>query len=92
MRIEAYNQVAQIYKSNKATKTQSSRGTTAGRDEVTISRTGYDYQIAKQAVAEASDIRADKVTQVKKQIASGTYKVDTGDFAAKLIEKYDAYC
>ena len=48
MRIEAYNQVAQIYKSNKATKTQSSRGTTAGRDEVTISRTGYDYQIAKQ--------------------------------------------
>ena len=35
--------------------------------------------MAKQAVAEASDIRADKVTQVKKQIASGTYKVDTGE-------------
>ena len=88
MRIEAYNQVAQIYKSNKATKTQSSRGTTAGRDEVTISRTGYDYQIAKQAVAEASDIRQDKVAGLKARIESGNYKVDSGDFASKLLERY----
>lgn len=90
MRIEAYNQVAQIYKNSKTTKAQSSRGTAAGRDEVTISRTGYDYQIAKQAVAEASDIREDKVARLKARIESGNYKIDSGDFASKLLERYNA--
>lgn len=90
MRIEAYNQVAQIYKNSKTTKAQSSRGTAAGRDEVTISRTGYDYQIAKQAVAEASDIREDKVAGLKARIESGNYKIDSGDFASKLLERYNS--
>ncbi len=90
MRIEAYNQVAQLYNNNKTTRTQSSRGVTASRDEVTISRSGYDYQIAKQAVAEASDIREDKVAGLKARIESGNYKVDSEDFASKLLEKYNA--
>lgn len=90
MRIEAYNQVAQLYKSSKSTKTHSTRGVSAGRDNVTISQTGYDYQIAKQAVAEASDIREDKVAELKASIGSGNYKVDSGDFASKLLEKYNA--
>ena len=92
MRIEAYTQVQQIYKTTKADKSQKKAGTGFAGDQLEISSLGKDYQVAKQAVAEASDIKADKVIQVKKQIASGTYKVDTGDFAAKLIEKYDAYC
>ena len=90
MRIEAYNQVAQIYKNSKTTKAQSSRGTAAGRDEVTISRTGYDYQIAKKAVAETPDIREDKVARLKTRVESGSYKVDSGDFASKLLERYNA--
>ena len=56
-----------------------------------ISQAGRDYQVAKQAVAESSDIREDKVAQLKAEIASGSYKVEAGDFAAKLIEKYNAY-
>lgn len=90
MRIEAYNQVAQIYKSSKLTKAEKSCGTATGRDEVTISQAGYDYQIAKQAVAEASDIREDKVAGLKTRIESGNYKVDSGDFANKLLEKYNS--
>lgn len=90
MRIEAYNQVAQIYKSGKSAKTEKSYGIASGRDEVTISQAGYDYQIAKQAVAEASDIREDKVAQLKTRVESGNYKVDSGDFASKLLEKYKA--
>jgi negative regulator of flagellin synthesis FlgM len=90
MRIEAYNQVAQLYQGSKSGKTQKVSGMTAGRDEVTISRAGYDYQIAKQAVAEASDIREDKVANLKSRVESGNYKVDSGDFASKLLEKYNA--
>lgn len=90
MRIEAYNQVTQLYKSNKSAKAQGAYGAPTVRDEVTISQTGHDYQIAKQAVAEASDIREDKVALLKTRVESGNYNVDSGDFASKLLEKYNA--
>ena len=90
MRIEAYNQVAQVYQGSKSGKTTKSYGASVGRDDVTISRAGHDYQFAKQAVAEASDIREDKVAQLKTRVESGSYKADPGDFASKLLEKYNA--
>lgn len=91
MRIEAYNQVTQIYNSSRAAKVKSAENVKK-RDEVQISRAGRDYQVAKQAVAEAPDIREDRVIQVRKRMADGTYKVDNREFAAKLLEKYEAYC
>ena len=39
-------------------------------------------------MSNASDIREDKVAPLKASIAQGTYNVDNGDFASKLIEKY----
>lgn len=90
MRIEAYNQVAQIYQGSKAANKQKSGGAFAGRDNVTISQAGYDYQVVKKAVAEVPDIREDKVAQLKAKIDSGSYKVSAGDFASKLLEKYNA--
>ena len=88
MRIEAYNQVAQLYKTNKQTSTRAAGNAGMGRDEVQISSFGRDYQIAKKAVAEASDIREDKVAEMKTKLESNDYQVDTGDFASKLLEKY----
>ncbi len=88
MRIEAYNQVAQLYKTNKQTSTRAAGSAGMGRDEVQISSFGRDYQIAKKAVAEASDIREDKVAEMKTKLESNDYQVDTGDFASKLLEKY----
>ena len=43
MRIEAYNQVTQLYKNTKATKAEKSYSAALGRDEVSISQAGYDY-------------------------------------------------
>ena len=88
MRIEAYNQVAQLYKTNKTSGPKAAGKTSMGRDEVQISSFGRDYQIAKKAVAEASDIREDKVAEMKTKLESNDYQVDTGDFASKLLEKY----
>ena len=90
MRIETLNQVAGLYKLNKPAKTANTNGVAAGRDQVQISRVGKDYQIAKQAVADASDVREDKVADLKAKIAAGTYNVSTDDFASKLMEKYNA--
>lgn len=88
MRVEAYNQVAQLYKTNKTSTSRSVGTTGVGRDEVQISSFGRDYQIAKKAVAEVSDIREDKVAEMKTKYQSNDYQVDTGDFAGRLLEKY----
>lgn len=91
MRIEAYNQVAQLYNKNKTVKAQETNSASAARDEVQISSFGRDYQIAKQAVAEASDIREDRVAQLKESVNSGNYNVDVNDFANRLLQKYNAF-
>ena len=80
MRIDAYNQIAQVYKTTSAAKLQKTENARHGRDEV---------QIAKQAVTEAADIREDKVAELKAKVNSGNYSVDTADFTKKLLEKYN---
>ena len=89
MRIDAYNQVAQLYGVQSNFKTQNTSSVSAPRDQVSISQAGRDYQVAKTAVSQASDIREDKVAQLKSMIDAGTYSVEPGDFASKLLEKYN---
>ena len=43
-----------------------------------------------RSVADASDIREDRVAQLKERLDSGNYNVDMNDFANKLLEKYNA--
>ena len=90
MRIDAYNQIAALYKTTKPSKAAGTAEISSARDQVQISRAGKDYQIAKQAVAAASDIREDKVAELKSSIKSGNYDVDTGDFASRLLASYYA--
>jgi negative regulator of flagellin synthesis FlgM len=90
MRVEAINQIAQIYKTDKTTESNRVGVTEGGRDEVQISAFGRDYQLAKQAVAEAPDIREDRVAEISAKLNSGEYEVSNSDFAAKLLEKYNA--
>lgn len=88
MRIDAYNQISQIYQT-KSKPSAAKKGSVKGTDRLEISQFGKDYQIAKQAVTAASDIREDKVADVKARIEAGTYSVSVDDFAAKLAEKYN---
>ena len=50
MRIDAYNQVAQLYGVQSNFKTQKTSSVSAPRDQVSISQAGRDYQVAKTAV------------------------------------------
>ena len=82
MRVEAYNSVAQIYKTNRAAGASAAAKTEKSRDQV---------EISKQAVAEASDIREDKVAALSAKVKSGTYDVSNEAFAEKLLEKYRSF-
>lgn len=89
MRIDAYNQIKQIYGSSKLKKSNEKKNVSTGFcDQLMLSNAGKDAQIAKQAIANIPDIREDVVNPLKEQIDNGTYEVDTEDFAAKLLEKY----
>lgn len=88
MRIDAYNQISQIYNAQTPVKTQKAKGTAWGSDQLSISQAGRDFQVAKNAVAEASDVREDKIAKIKSMVDSGKYQVDTSDFASKLLERY----
>lgn len=90
MRIDAYNQIQQIYKSSKLNKTEGKKSAVSKfSDRFSISDSAKDAQEVKQAVANAPDIRAELVNPLKEQIANGTYEVSTEDFASKLLEKYN---
>jgi negative regulator of flagellin synthesis FlgM len=89
MRVEAYNQVQQIYQSQKLRKTQASAGTARTTDRVQISSMGKDFQTAKAAVAAAPDIREDLTASIKEKVQNGSYSVDNDTFADKLLKKYE---
>ena len=84
MRIDALNQVTQVYGRNGKMKVNAS-AKVSGSDSLTISDFGKELQIAKQAVASAPDIRADRVAELKKRINEGTYNVSSEDFANKFL-------
>lgn len=90
MRIDAYNQIAQIYGVQNGAKTAKAKTASGPKDQVQISQAGRDYQVARSAVSEASDVREDKVAELKQAIAEGTYQVDPADFASVLMAKYNA--
>lgn len=89
MRIEAYNQVNQIYQASVAKKVAKPATTTAS-DQLEISNAGREYQVASKAIAGAADVRADRVAELKKQVQNGTYSVTVEDLANKLVDDYFA--
>ena len=86
MRIDAYNQISQMYQSKQVKPVKAVKKTTT-TDAFEISQAGRDYQTATQAVKEAADIREDKVNKIKEALASGTYNVSGEEFAEKMVSK-----
>ncbi len=88
MRVEAYTQVQQMYKTNTAKKSEKS-SPVSFHDQLEISSMGKDIQIAKQAVTSSPDVREDVIAPIKAGIQNGTYAVAEESFAEKLIQKYE---
>ena len=87
MRIEAYNQIGQIYTAKKTYGTQKTN-TVSRTDQVHISSIGKDIQTVKQAVANTPDVRENVTAPIKAKIQNGTYEVSSDDFASKLMAAY----
>ena len=87
MRIDAYNKINQMQSVSKINKVQTKKSV-GQTDKLELSQAGKDYQVAKNAVKEAPDIRMDLVSDIKERLANGTYNVSDEDLADKLLERY----
>ena len=54
-------------------------------EKVDLSTKAKDIQQAKNAVNQLPDVREEKVQEVKTQVDKGTYKVDAGKIADKMV-------
>ena len=86
MRIDAYMQVSQLYNTNKAKKSVAAEKAGA-TDSLEISDFGNAYQVAKQAAAQGSSVREDRVKDIQDRLAAGTYNVSIEDVADRLAEQ-----
>lgn len=88
MRIDALNQVSQLYQANKPKKISKGKENDTA-DKFEISQSAKDYQVAKAAVSGSSDnIREEKVAELKEAVASGTYNVSAAEIADKMVSRY----
>lgn len=92
MRVGAYNQVSQIYGSQKISKGYNTNavGAASTLDKVSFSNVGKDMQVAKNALKNVPDVREDKVNELKASINNGTYQVSPESFADKLVAAFAA--
>jgi len=87
MRIDAMSEISQLYQVS-GTRKKTEKTSVYTKDSVEISGFGRDLQIAKQAVAQAEDVRQDRINELKASMANGTYNVPMGAVADKLLNGF----
>jgi negative regulator of flagellin synthesis FlgM len=87
MRIDAFNKISELYKTNSVKNTSKVKSSSFS-DTLEISQAGKDYQTAKQVVARTPDIRETKVNEIKERMEAGTYNVTVEEVADKIVDHY----
>lgn len=88
MRIDAMNQVSQMYQTNR-TKKVSGENKLSFADTLELSQAGKDMQVAKAAVAAAPAVRENRVAEIKAAMENGTWSVSDDELAEKLLGSFD---
>lgn len=90
MRIDAYNQITQLYSQSTKVKPKTAQKSSE-RDQFQMSDSAKAYQTSRKAVSEAPDVRAERVAELKNRIQSGTYDVSAEAFAEKILSNYEVF-
>ncbi|MBU5427815.1 flagellar biosynthesis anti-sigma factor FlgM [Tissierella pigra] len=85
MRINKMGNVFKVYNENHSVKKVKDKNTN-DKDQVKLSEQAVEFQYALKKVKEVEEIRTEKVENIKKQIQTGTYKIDGKKIAEKIIE------
>jgi len=58
----------------------------SGAEQISVSARAKGIQQAHAIIKSAPDIRVEKVNRIKKEIADGTFKVNTEELAGKILK------
>lgn len=72
---------------SKINKTEKTDKPTMGKDKVEISEKAREFQVAMNAFKKLPEIRKEKVDEIKKAIASGTYNPKAEEVVDKMFER-----
>lgn len=61
--------------------------TGAASDQLQLSQNYVDLANAQKSISGTDEIRTDKVQQIQNQLASGSYQIDAGAIAGKMIDE-----
>lgn len=87
MRINKINSIAEIYKTQSMVSVQKSKP--GQKDEVIFSAKALGIQNAYKAAKASSDVRVDKVEELKEQIKTGNYNVNAKELSGKIVSQLD---
>lgn len=62
-------------------------GQTSGGEQIALSAKAKGIQKALETVQSSPDIRSEKVAEIKNQIASNSYRVDSEALAEKILQE-----
>lgn len=88
MRIDAYQQIQQVYSAKQPHKIQKGERSHT-QDQLQISSKGQDIQTVRNALDNTPDVREDVVGALKSKVEAGIYKVEADALAARLFAKYN---
>ena len=87
MRIEDHLRIFQIYNQNKRINKIEKGKDISNIDKIEISKEAKEFQAILNALNKTSDIRSEKVEDIKNRIENNTYNVTAKDVINKLIEE-----
>lgn len=59
----------------------------ARQDKLELSPQAQEMQAVRQKIASIPDVRSDRVEELKTQIKSGSYQVDSSQVAEKMLQR-----
>lgn len=88
MRVDAISKIYETYKT-KIVSSSTQTEKTKSRDKVELSTMAQDYATIQKKLSETSDVREDRVADIKQRIENGTYNVSAKDIASKILMGYN---
>ncbi|NLX63042.1 MAG: flagellar biosynthesis anti-sigma factor FlgM [Tissierellia bacterium] len=88
MKINKTNNILGIFFNRNTNKVDKSRNSNK-KDKLEVSDKAKDFQVALEKFKSLPDIRKEKVERLKKEVQSGTYKVEGRRIAEKILEGID---
>ncbi|MBE3587703.1 MAG: flagellar biosynthesis anti-sigma factor FlgM [Thermoanaerobacteraceae bacterium] len=84
---DIYTRRQEAQKPVSAAPQPGSAGPKEAADRVEISGAGRELQFYRARLKEMSDVRRERVAEIKRQLAEGTYRADTRRIAEGIMEE-----